>query len=165
MLFQVLDKTIGLDQCDVYSYTPDMDSDPHADDSDSDTESSQSPPDDEEDDFDPRDFEPSSSPPKSMYAPYGTWSSDFDGDTPSTSPESYSRPLMSKSKGGLLWSSHWFFHNKKKRRILFVTIWAKKRNGWVGGDEDSFTGWEGSVGAGARAMGLTSRGNPTSRIF
>ncbi|KAI0035070.1 Maf1 regulator-domain-containing protein [Vararia minispora EC-137] len=74
----------------------------------------------------------------------------------------------------LLWSSHWFFLNRKLKRILFVSVCARARGAarWTGDDDDDddegygssaerptisgerFLGWEGAVGAGARAMGL-----------
>ncbi|KAG8905255.1 hypothetical protein FRB99_000370 [Tulasnella sp. 403] len=158
-LFQVLDKVISLNQCEVYSYVPDMESDPHADDSDSDTDSGLSTPDDEEYDLLGFDDFTSSSPPKpgfmSTKAPYGSW--DDDDAIPGAGIKNgadHGRSFRRKSKGGLLWSSHWFFHNKKLKRILFITVWAKKRGGWTADEEDTFIGWEGAVGAGARAMGL-----------
>ncbi|KAG8922837.1 hypothetical protein FRC03_008161 [Tulasnella sp. 419] len=160
MLYQVLDKVIKLEQCEVYSYTPDMDSDPHADDSDTDSDTSSSSPDDE--DYDEIGFEDfsSSSPPKhgstalAMRKPYGSWDDDEALPGVGISPDS-GRHFLRKRKGGLLWSSHWFFHNKKMKRILFITIWAKKSSRWVGpAEDDSFSGWEGAVGAGARALGL-----------
>lgn len=156
MLYQVLDKVIQLEQCDVYSYVPDMDSDPHADDSDSDDSGSEfSSPDDDED-YDHLGFEDfgglSSSPPK---APYGTWGEDDEDGVQKNNGQGRGQ----RRAGGLLWSSHWFFHNRKQKRILFITIWAKKRRGYSGSSEtDSFSGWQGAVGAGARAMGL-----PTTR--
>ncbi|QRW04001.1 repressor of RNA polymerase III transcription maf1 [Ceratobasidium sp. AG-Ba] len=53
-LYQILDSVISLANCDVYSYSPDMESDPHADDSeDSASASSGSPGDDDTFDFEP----------------------------------------------------------------------------------------------------------------
>jgi hypothetical protein len=77
--------------------------------------------------------------------------------------------------GALLWSSHWFFLNPKLKRILFISVWAHTKNAhrrldddeWFGmgmddeinlnagsAKKERFFGWEGGVGAGARAMGL-----------
>ena len=76
-----------------------------------------------------------------------------------------------RRRGALLWSSHWFFFNRRlKRIILFVSVWAHSRAMSRWGDEDvygspgklqtisgeRFLGWEGAVGAGARAMGLSA---------
>lgn len=156
-LYQILDKVIQLEQCDVYSYVPDIDSDPHADDSDSDDDSSEFSSTDEDEDYDHLGFEDfgiSSSPPK---APYGTWSEDSETSDSGHGRQSAARGQQRRA-GGLLWSSHWFFHNKKQKRILFITIWAKKRRGYSqSSDVDSFVGWEGGVGAGARALGLPVR--------
>lgn len=170
MLWQVLDKVISLDQCDVYAYTPDLESDPHAEDSDEDTESDDSSAsEDEAYDFVGLDELASTSPPKLGMqilgrSPYGRWADDTDDflaasyHSSSSSPD---RARMRRTTGGLLWSSHHFFYNRKLKRILFVSIWAKKRRRWSGGsdegaEEDSFVGWQDGVGAGARAMGLGS---------
>lgn len=164
-LFQILDKVISLNQCDVYSYQPDMDSDPHNDDSDSDvtTEATTEVSEEYDDDLLGFDDFTYGSPPKNgtaiNKAPYGSWD---DEEAFSASPDANGRPMpvRRKSLGGLLWSSHWFFHNKKLKRILFITIWAKRRNTW---DEpelsERFTGWLGGVGAGARALGLNEQTN------
>ena len=162
MLYRILDKVINLTQCEVYSYNPDMESDPHADsDSDSDVSSEHTSEagDDDVDGFVFHDF--SSSPPKhtsfdSKYSYLNEQNEDVVED------RYHPQPIRRKSQGGLLWSSHWFFHNKKQKRILFITIWAKKRSGWSSLAESglegagSFVPWEGGVGAGARAMGLRS---------
>lgn len=72
-----------------------------------------------------------------------------------------------RSRGALLWSSHWFFLNRKLKRILFISIcartkgghlWTSDADGVYGSPEkvtnERFFGWEGSIGAGARAFGL-----------
>lgn len=162
-LFQILDKVISLNQCDVYSYQPDMDSDPHNDDSDSDvtTEATTEVSEEYDDDLLGFDDFTYGSPPKNgtaiNRAPYGSWD---DEEAFSASPDANGRPraVRRKSLGGLLWSSHWFFHNKKLKRILFITIWAKRRNTWDEPDmRERFTGWLGGVGAGARALGLNTQ--------
>lgn len=75
--------------------------------------------------------------------------------------------LRLKRRGALLWSSHWFFLNRKKKRILYTSVWARSTG--IGRmytrDEDEysidlespterFKGWEGSIGLGARSLGL-----------
>ncbi|SRR5216684_3445757 len=71
-----------------------------------------------------------------------------------------------RRRGALLWSSHWFFFNRRLKRILFVTVWARSR-GMTRWDDDVYgsagklqtisgerlLGWDGAVGAGAWAMG------------
>jgi len=38
-------------------------------------------------------------------------------------------PTLPFSAGNpLLWSSHWFFLNRKQKRILYVSVWARKRS-------------------------------------
>ena len=67
-----------------------------------------------------------------------------------------------RHRGPTLWSSHYFFVNKKQKRILYLSIWAKSKagGGWAdysfteGVKGERFHGWEGADGAGARAMGL-----------
>ncbi|KAG8858998.1 hypothetical protein FRB91_008964 [Serendipita sp. 411] len=80
-------------------------------------------------------------------------------------------------RGSLLWSNHWFFVNRKLKRVLFISIWAKSRgygfspssssmtagasliggtktgmNGGLNTVSERFVGWQGSQGAGARAF-------------
>ncbi|KAF7330496.1 Maf1-domain-containing protein [Mycena venus] len=88
-----------------------------------------------------------------------------------------------KRRGALLWSSHWFFLNRKLKRILFISVWSRTRGvgrSWTGDEEfdildlgheslgrsdkelssERFFGWEGGVGAGARALGLEDISDP-----
>ncbi|KAG6828886.1 hypothetical protein H0H92_006442 [Tricholoma furcatifolium] len=175
-LFRLIDDVIGLSECEVYSYAPEIDSDPHANDLS-----------DEEDDIASIADEDSSSDDGAFeFDDY-----DIDEAYPRSYGEAHSIPLPAprkepeylsdegspsyphirmKRRGALLWSSHWFFLNRKLKRILFVTVWARTRGlarSWsddelypvssAAKDMDSserFIGWEGGVGAGARAMGL-----------
>ncbi|TDL19904.1 Maf1-domain-containing protein [Rickenella mellea] len=169
-LYRMLDDIIGLKDCEVYSYVPDIDSDPHAtdfDDSDDDLsagdEDSSADDDDGAFEFDDYDIdETRSSRP--------LWASGSSSDTrKSSSSSSDHSPLRVRvrRRGALLWSSHWFFHNRKLKRIVFISICARTKGGhqWTSDDEEvygspekvhgeRFLGWEGAVGAGARAMGL-----------
>ncbi|KDQ15980.1 hypothetical protein BOTBODRAFT_107790 [Botryobasidium botryosum FD-172 SS1] len=161
-LYRILDDVITLSECEVFSYTPAVDSDPHAGDSDSDSTSDASSASGDFDlDFDPEDHGALSSSPSKHDDPlvdsaasWGKW--EFDEDE---SP-SQGRPIpFRRRRGGLLWSSHWFFLHKKQKKILFISVWARKKSGgWVGGD-DTFAGWDGAAGTGARALGLNSSGN------
>ncbi|KAG9096101.1 hypothetical protein FRC06_009044 [Ceratobasidium sp. 370] len=163
-LYQVLDSVISLANCDVYSYTPDMESDPHADDSDdSASDSSGSPGDDDTFDFEANESETddlarSASPQFRAKSHWDQWLDDED-ERERGRQHTRARPRlpMRCHASGLLWSSHWFFHNKKEKRILFISTWAKRRHSldsWSHDRLDSFAGWEGAVGAGARAAGV-----------
>ncbi|KNZ55315.1 uncharacterized protein VP01_2714g1 [Puccinia sorghi] len=51
-----------------------------------------------------------------------------EAQTPSLSPllNSVNSPYEEESTGGLLWSSHYFFYNRKMKRILFISTWVRK---------------------------------------
>jgi len=179
-LFRILDDTIGLADCEVYSYVPDIASDPYAADysdgeedvggsgEDDSTES------DEEtfafDDYDIDETRPSRPSWRSQYEQrttrFGTprrTSTDTDEGSPLR--------VRLRRHGSLLWSSHWFFLNRKMKRILFVSICAQTKGGhqWTSDEDDlwssttdkvsneRFHGWEGAIGTGARAIGLKPR--------
>jgi len=179
-LYKLLDEVIKLDECEVYTYTPDMSSDPHATDSDDDdadawdsdeTSSFGSEEDGVFEMFDDEEFplpttrvtsqspqlDKNSSPP-SRRPPK---------DDVDTSPESEStsrsrpRSLFRKRGGGFLWSTHTFFHNRKQKRILYITTWARKKSDQSlmtrSQGMEGFRAWDGGMGAGARAFGLRSR--------
>jgi hypothetical protein len=177
-LFRLIDDVIGLSECEVFSYTPEIDADPHSNDFS-----------DDEDDVASIADEASSS---DEDAPF-----EFDNyDIDETRPRAYASGirippptpraainqsvmdeldvsplsrsfLRLKRRGALLWSSHWFFLNRKKKRILYTSVWARSTG--IGRmytrDEDEysidlespterFKGWEGSIGLGARSLGL-----------
>ena len=172
-LYRALDDVIGLADCEVYSYAPDMEFDPHADDISDDEEDGslddeESSTDDEETTFQFDDYDVDEAPVRRS-----TWRGS--GHTSSTESDDFdavvmgrSSPSMRRKKGALLWSSHWFFLNRKLKRILFVSIWARSKGvgSWMDQDVlssspekvvgERFLGWEGAVGAGARAMGLSA---------
>ena len=193
-LYKLLDDVIKLAECEVFSYSPDINSDPHAGDSDDDEPESDEEPEfsDDEYDFDdltyqsePEDdytftfdeeTEPeavSTSPPKSrwMHDPPRKRTNSSD-DSPLDSPDrSCPRHIPSfrhrRPRTPLLWSSHWFFYNRKLKRILFISVWARKKSWPVStstleefsgyrlpSNAETFRGWPGDVGAGARVMGL-----------
>lgn len=193
-LYRVLDEVIGLADCEVFSYSPDIDSDPHANDSDdeddvasvADEDSSDEPDDEfafEFDDYgvDESFPDPSSSQPASMFMRQRIPFRNNSGSTSSgDSPErhTFAHVRLKRRCGALLWSSHWFFLNPKLKRILFISVWAHTKNAhrrwdneeWSGmvmddesysgagsaPKEERFFGWEGDIGAGARAMGLSA---------
>ncbi|KAF7312215.1 Repressor of RNA polymerase III transcription MAF1 [Mycena indigotica] len=164
-LFRLIDEVIGLKECEVFSYAPEIESDPHASDfSDDEVDIS---PDDEEgsssdeelfqfDDYDVDEIKP----PNRARSRYSV-------ATPRVAALSSGFTPSYKRRGTLLWSSHWFFLNRKLKRILFVSIWARSRGlnrSWTSDEEfdalhsktqkERFLGWEGGAGAGARALGL-----------
>lgn len=191
-LYRLIDEVIGLPESEVFSYAPDIESDPHASDFSDDEDdvgevgdedsSSDSEPAFEFDNYDIDEHRPPSHSPTLNIPSKRDWSYSTSTSIP-TSPISYSRPyadIRPKRRGALLWSSHWFFLNRKLKRILFISVWAKTRglhqswssdqtDEWLDFDEgygsapgseklsnERFLGWEGGIGAGARAMGLNA---------
>ena len=196
-LFRILNDVVTLSECEVYSYVPDIYSDPHAvGDSDSEEDSDSTSSDSSSDIWDGNDDEisPTSSHRRSV-APWD--SSPFllydDVESPSLPSQNKPLPISDKSdplaiipssfdsntfgvmrrrrrrRGGLLWSSHTFFFHKKEKKILYISVWARhnsistwdrtiqpREDVWVAG-EDSFAGWDGAVGAGARAFEVAER--------
>ncbi|GJN87438.1 hypothetical protein Rhopal_000387-T1 [Rhodotorula paludigena] len=140
-LRSVLDPIIDLNDCEVFTYTPDIDSDPHAAESDDEG-------DDEADDgaFEGDDDDasmafdmegvPSGGPTARATTPFGhrgpfshrspmkSISSVFPPGTP-TSVVDYDDDDDESSTGGLLWSSFQFLYNRKAKRIIFLTAWAR----------------------------------------
>lgn len=158
-VYRTLNDAIGLEDCEVYSYVPDIEYDPHANDDDiaddnvlSGDEDTSS--DDEPTTFQFDNYDVDEAPRRS------TWHSSSSDDA-----EEYQSHISVKHRGALLWSSHWFFLNKKRRRILFITIWARSKSmsAWFDADlsmdneevTERFLGWDGAIGAGARALGLS----------
>ncbi|KAF9818558.1 hypothetical protein IEO21_02663 [Rhodonia placenta] len=168
-LFRMLDNVIGLSECEVYSYTPNIEHDPHADDY-SDDEDDVASVGDEEPSTDEEELFPFDEYDADSMPRHSSWQSAMSG-RPGSSDESDEMPIRTispthvrmKRRGALLWSSHWFFLNRKLKRILLITTWARSKNvrSWI--DEEMFVdekaterflGWEGAIGAGARALGL-----------
>ena len=167
-IFRQIDDVIGLSECEVFSYSPDVEFDPHANDLSDDEDDTASIADEDSSSDDNATFE----------------FDDYDVDEHVGSTVRHTRssfgsnaiPIYipnsnSKRRGALLWSSHWFFLNRKLKRILFISIWARTRsmNGspWTSEAQqystrssslksERFVGWEGAVGAGARALGLVA---------
>ncbi|CED82655.1 Mod5 protein sorting/negative effector of RNA Pol III synthesis [Phaffia rhodozyma] len=159
-LIRVLNQVLNgdLDSCEVYSYSPDMDSDPHAASSDED-ESEEDDDEDEEgkddmteandrsydDDFLEGFEDDQAGGGRAGSTAHGkghrreSWrrsggsESDDEGFLP---PSLNSLPLVGESKNafneptrkGCLWSVNYFFVSKKQKRILFISCWAKKRD-------------------------------------
>jgi len=137
-LRSVLDPVIDLAECEVFTYSPEMDSDPYAADTDDesgvDTDSDAFERDDdgfawEMDDVDSR---PAS---RSVFSPSGpSWASGYGTPagkkafasflppgTPTGETDEWVSPRRSSA---LLWSSFIFFYNKRMKRILFISTRA-----------------------------------------
>lgn len=207
-LYKTLDDVVKLSECEVFSYSPDLNSDPHAGDSDDEEFASDDDDDDlsfsDDDELEPVLNQPSEeeeedytttfvfdeenvsdefisvSPPKSRWlvdpprkrhdsSDYSTMGSSerlLQHQQPRRSSLRHRRP-----RTPVLWSSNWFFYNRKLKRIVFISIWARKKSWSTLADDgeevsglssssmtgDTFTGWVGDVGAGARALGLISK--------
>ena len=158
-LYRVLNDAIGLSECEVYSYVPPISFDPHANDFSDDEDDvasvgSESPDTDEEETtFQFDDYDVDEQPSRSSYRVASSDDSD-----------EYTPHIRMRRRGVLLWSSHWFFLNRKLKRIMFITVWARSKGvaSWMDEDDMSekvsgerFLGWDGAIGAGARAMGLS----------
>ncbi|KAJ7127141.1 Maf1 regulator-domain-containing protein [Mycena epipterygia] len=184
-LFRLIDEVIGLSECEVFSYTPEIDSDPHANDFSDDEDDVASVADEDSstdddltfefDDYDVDEIKPGRFS-KSTPIPPATPRAAVDSSLSNNLPSSLYPLLRMKRRGTLLWSSHWFFFNRKLKRVLFISVWARSRGmgrSWTGEDEfdildltheklrsekelssERFFGWEGGAGAGARALGL-----------
>ena len=168
-LFRLVDDVIGLSDSEVYSYTPEIEADPHGHEF-SDDEDEVATDEDEESSteeelafaFDDYDVDEAPSTKSSFQRARSITRSLDDGSIMRMCPRT-------KKRGALLWSSHWFFLNRKLKRILFLSVWARSKGigrSWMDDEFDGlvskglrgewFLGWEGAVGAGARALGLTA---------
>ncbi|TBU46804.1 Maf1-domain-containing protein [Dichomitus squalens] len=168
-VYNTLNREISLAECEVYSYTPDPEFDPHANDTDDEDELASAdddgaPSSDDDIQFQFDDYDVDEAPARRR-------------NTGSTDESDREAPAGGRfrRRGALLWSSHWFFLNRKLKRILFISIWARSRGiaAWMDQGADvhvaygspdkvsgeRFLGWEGAVGAGARAMGLSVSAN------
>ena len=173
-LFRILNNVVTVSECEVYSYSPDSASDPHAGgDGDSDSEGaldsdygednlsdSDSVFDQSWDDYDDEAayYHPSTARKKwdrSSSSGSSSYSASPIHSVPIRAPVFHKRR---SSNGGLLWSSYWFFFHKKEKKILFITVWArgrKHRSSYLSSaDEEieTFEAWEGAFGAGKRAF-------------
>ncbi|KAI0287403.1 hypothetical protein BC826DRAFT_1099072 [Russula brevipes] len=136
MLYRTLDEIIGLTKCEVFSYVPDIESDPHASDFS-----------DEEDDVK-----------SSIIRHLGVACVLVDDNLLSHTHTVTVLP----HRGAWLWSSHWPFFNRRLKRMSFVSVWACSQGmtRWPGEAADitapgvQFFSWEGATGAGAQRWAL-----------
>lgn len=159
VLFRLIDEVVGLSDCEVFSYTPEIEADPHAyafsdDEEDTDSVADSSSEDDATFEFDDYDID--------EVKPRHDISD-------ATNLEEVAHQSLGKRRGALLWSSHWFFLSRKLKRILYISVWARSRGiGRSLYDEEyeveplsnslseRFKAWNGGIGAGARAIGLAT---------
>ncbi|TIB82372.1 Maf1-domain-containing protein [Wallemia mellicola] len=120
----ILDDVIHVQDCDVFSYSPDATSDPHStfDDYDDDGDSLM---DDDDDTHFDLDMEELDHQPKSQIPSY-LLDQDKREASPALSNRSTGQSTIGDSGSGLLWSTHYFFYNKKLKRVLFFTVWSRK---------------------------------------
>ncbi|GAA6013799.1 hypothetical protein JCM8202_000815 [Rhodotorula sphaerocarpa] len=142
-LRQVLDPVIDLADCEVYTYSPDIDSDPHAESDDEDGDDAEDGAFEADDDGMAFDMEGvdagrASTPfgfpgtptgdRRSRRSPMKSISSVFPPGTPNSVGASESEFDFGSSGGGgggLLWSSYQFVYNRRLKRILFINAWAR----------------------------------------
>ncbi|BGP38649.1 hypothetical protein JCM10450v2_002599 [Rhodotorula kratochvilovae] len=136
-LRQVLDPIIDLADCECFTYSPDIDSDPHA--AESDSEGDDEAGEFEDDDADmalemegvparastplgrstPSFLRAHRSPMKSIQSVFGR------AGTPFSNADSTEDEYGESSTGGLLWSTFQFLYNRKAKRIIFLNSWAR----------------------------------------
>ncbi|WFD26084.1 hypothetical protein MNAN1_001059 [Malassezia nana] len=133
----VLDGIIQTSDCEVYTFHPDMDSDPHAS-AEPDEEGG------EEDSGDPYDEGYDTGMAASgdtmeedvQMADAPVFDEDMDGNDavlPDTSAPQLESPSLTIDEddlagagAGLLWSTFAFFYNRRMKRILFISVWCRK---------------------------------------
>lgn len=184
-VYKPIDDVVGLADCEVFSYVPDMDADPRANDLSDDEDDVASVGDDDsssddgltfefDDELDEFDAVRHGHPPTRRIGipPLTPRKSSTDSNDSRMSSSSYGQVRL-KRRGPLLWSSYWFFLNRKQKRILFISLWSRSRRpdgGLYLNDEDEgqtwrndgspstlgvkerFIGWENSTGLGARSL-------------
>lgn len=123
----ILDDVVQINDCDVFSYSPDASSDPHStfDDYDDDEMSSVGGNEDTHFDLDMEEIDNKQGNSLSSIPSY-IIDEDKREPSPSLSVKSTGQSTVGDSGSGLLWSTHYFFYNKKLKRIVFLTIWSRK---------------------------------------
>ncbi|KAH9928741.1 Maf1 regulator-domain-containing protein [Fomitopsis serialis] len=148
-LYRTIDDAIGVAECEVYSYEPSMvEFDPHANDYD-----------DDDDDVASVARRTRHPPRKSCSSTPTLMTSMRRAASPrtdtcgwanvaqqwrTTSSEEFVFRIPSptrvrmRRRGPLLWSCHYFFYNRKLKRVLFITVWSRRpRNAqWSSANEE-----------------------------
>ncbi|WVR04371.1 hypothetical protein IAU60_001373 [Kwoniella sp. DSM 27419] len=140
-LYRVLNDVVPLDECEVYSWFPEPEYDPHID-------ASADPFEEEGDSFNEadEDFAMDMDGDADMPPSWGAGGMDLDGDYGSApgsrrasmnaggggiGSKRYSESDLDigreRRTGGLLWSANYFFYSKRQKRILFLTCYCRNR--------------------------------------
>ncbi|KAK4683953.1 repressor of RNA polymerase III transcription MAF1, partial [Tremellales sp. Uapishka_1] len=140
-LVNILNEVIALEECDVYSWFPEPECDPHID-----VEEGEEASEDEyEVDYDDdamEEIEELGMEIDGNEASWGQAGMELDDDFVITGDNKGVRHVRSESNvtkrpmveewdrriGGLLWSANYFFYSKRQKRILFLTSWCRQRS-------------------------------------
>ncbi|KAL7423308.1 hypothetical protein Q5752_002609 [Cryptotrichosporon argae] len=132
-LSRVLNDVVDLDECEVYSWLPEPEYDPHVG-PEEDEDASTIEEDDEYEAIEGMDID-------SEVPGWGGQGMDLDDYEPARGtkddpidlrqevPESAPVDFDYKPRkvGGLLWSANYFFYSRRQKRVLFLTTWCRKR--------------------------------------
>ncbi|ORX33498.1 Maf1 regulator-domain-containing protein [Kockovaella imperatae] len=139
-IYRVLNDVVPLEECEVYSWFPEPEYDPHLDAEDGEITEDGMDSDSESSDGSPLldgipstlDIDMEAETPAS----WGAGGMDLD-DVPESPivPQTVQEGLADadrelrrkKRRGGLLWSQNYFFYAKRTKRILFLTCWCRRR--------------------------------------
>ncbi|ODN75293.1 hypothetical protein L202_06476 [Cryptococcus amylolentus CBS 6039] len=170
-LYRVLNQVIPLDDCDVYSFFPEPEYDPHMDPLEEADLMEEDEGMDADGDAQYDEGEPA-------------WGTGMDLDvememddderpkTGSTSRNNGETWGDKRRAGGLLWSANYFFYSKRQKRILFLTSWCRHlpsgSSGLSGNQADTDIRLDGStpalplpITASISPSSLETRGHPT----
>ncbi|WVQ76720.1 hypothetical protein IAR50_006394 [Cryptococcus sp. DSM 104548] len=122
-LYRVLNQVIPLDDCDVYSFFPEPEYDPHMDP----LEEADLMEEDEDMDADGDVQVDEGEPAWGTGMDLDVEMEMEDGERPKIGTTSRKNEVWQDKRrlGGLLWSANYFFYNKRQKRILFLTSWCR----------------------------------------
>nr|XP_018265819.1 uncharacterized protein I303_02193 [Kwoniella dejecticola CBS 10117]OBR87977.1 hypothetical protein I303_02193 [Kwoniella dejecticola CBS 10117] len=126
-LYRILNEVLPMEDCEVYSWFPEPEYDPHIDTSliSSDEEEEDFVPEQNDDDIqmDMDDNDPA----------WGAGGMDMDVE-PLSNDNAASSAIQNdwdagreRKVAGLLWSANYFFYSKRQKRVLFLTCWCRNR--------------------------------------
>ncbi|KAK8846689.1 hypothetical protein IAR55_005776 [Kwoniella newhampshirensis] len=147
-LYRALNEVLPMEDCEVYSWFPEPEYDPHVDAPDDPSSG------DDEDDYlneeDEDNIMMDVDGDQDIPASWGGAGMDMDTeDSPTSGPVPMSAPMIRQKStsgggrrasegsgwesgrerrvGGLLWSANYFFYSKRQKRVLFLTCWCRNR--------------------------------------
>ncbi|PWN41427.1 Maf1 regulator, partial [Ceraceosorus guamensis] len=115
----ILEDILCVSECEVFTYSPDMDSDPHAY-----PDPDEGYMDGEDDTWAEDNYSLFDSGAQSLADDAPMFDEDMDGGA--LGQAAAHSTSFNTSGGGLLWSTYVFFYNRKLKRILFVEVWARR---------------------------------------